>query len=94
MIMNRSTFIRVILGFTLLIGVYLFPYWFVIAAAGVVAIFIPYYVEFIAIIVIEEMLYHGAGLASTNLLYPAALVGLFLVLEAGRNLTRERFLRI
>lgn len=92
--MTRVLLLRIVLGLALLSGVYLFPYWLVIAASGVVAIFIPYYVEFVGIVVIEEMVYHGAGIASTNLLYPMALIALFLLLEAGRNLTRERFLRI
>lgn len=92
--MTREIFLRVLLGLLLLSGVYLFPYWLVIVTAAFIAVFIPYYVEFVAIVVIEEMVYHGAGSASTSLLYPLILVMIFFALEAGRNLTRERFLRI
>ncbi len=89
--MTRAIFLRIVLGLGLLLGMYLFPYWLVIVVAAVIAVFIPYYFEFIALVVAEETLYHATGSA---LWFPAALFAGFIILEIARSLTRERFLRI
>ena len=92
--MNTLVAKRIALGFALLAGVFLLPYWLTIFIAAVCAVFIPYYFEFIALVVIEEMLYYSGSVIGTTLWYPIALFAFFILLETGRNLTRERFLRI
>jgi hypothetical protein len=92
--MNSLIVKRIGLAFALLAGVFLLPYWLTIFIAAICAMFIPYYFEFIGLVVIEEMLYHSGSEMGTALWYPIALFAFFILLEAGRNLTRERFLRI
>jgi hypothetical protein len=92
--MKQTLLLRIGLGLLLLTGVFLFPYWLVIIAGAVSAVFIPYYFEFIGLVVIEEMLYHTTGAVGTSFLYPVVLFVFFILLEAGRSLVRERFLRI
>jgi hypothetical protein len=92
--MNTLIAKRIGLAFALLAGVFLLPYWLMIFIAAVCAVFIPYYFEFIALVVVEEMLYHSGSVMGTSLWYPISLFAFFILLEAGRSLTRERFLRI
>ena len=92
--MQPGIFLRIWLALLLLVGVFLLPYWPSIAFGAVLAVLIPFYFEFAALVVVEEMLYHGAGLAGTNMLYPLSLFAFFILLEVVRTLTRERFLRI
>jgi hypothetical protein len=92
--MNTLVAKRIGLAFVLLSAVFLLPYWLTIFIAAVCAVFIPYYFEFVALVVIEEMLYHSGSGMGTALWYPIALFAFFILLEAVRSLTRERFLRI
>ena len=85
---------RIGLGILLVAGVFLAPYWLVIFLGAVIAIFIPYYVEFTALVVLEEVLYHSAGVAVTTMIYPLSLFAFFVILEVSRSFVRERFLRI
>lgn len=92
--MSRSQIIRIMLGILFLGGVFLLPYWLVILSALLTACFIPYYVEFVIIIVAEEILYHNTSNLSENIIYPILLISLFVVIEASRNIVRERFFRM
>jgi hypothetical protein len=92
--MNRFVILRILLGIIFLSGLFLFPYWLVIFCAGITALFIPYYVEFVALVAFEEMLYASAGVVSSPLMTPAILFALFVFIELSRSLVRERILRI
>lgn len=92
--MNRFITLRILLGASFLVGLFLLPYWLVIFCAGVTALFIPYYIEFIALIAFEEMLYASAGTAASSIMIPAVLFALFIAVELSRSLVRERILRI
>jgi hypothetical protein len=89
----RRILLRIIIDLALLTGAFLFPYWLVIITAMFVAVFVPYYVEFIVLVVIEEALYHASS-SGAGLLFPLGLIAAFILLEAGRTITRDRFLRI
>jgi hypothetical protein len=90
--MNSALLVRILLGIFFLAGVFIFPYWMVITLAILVSCSIPYYFEFIAIVLIEEMLYHSTAEFGVNMLYPVGLLLIFLLIEAGRKIVRERFL--
>lgn len=92
--MNRSQALRIGLGLFFLSGVFLLPYWLVILLAFLVACVIPYYIEFVFLVVLEEMLYHNTASLSADMLYPMLLIILFVLIEASRNVVRERILRI
>lgn len=92
--MNWFILLRIALGIFYFSGLFLFPYWLVIFCAGLTALFIPYYVEFVAIIAFEEMLYASAGVVPTSIIIPAVLFMFFILIELSRSLVRERILRI
>lgn len=82
------------LGIFFLGGVFLLPYWLITISAILTACLIPYYVEFVVIVVAEEILYHNTSNLSENIIYPILLIALFVVIEASRNIVRERFFRM
>ncbi len=90
--MSREIFLRICADVLLLAGIFLFPYWLVVAAGLFVAVYIPYYYEFIIFIAFNEILYHPGGTffsEITTFLLPLALL---LLIETTRNFIRERVL--
>ncbi len=92
--MDQLRYKRILLGLLLCVGLFVFPYWFVMLVALVIAIIIPYYIEFIVLVAFEEMLYAGAGIGHVSVVIPVVLLLGFILLEASRSLIRERILRI
>ncbi len=91
MILSPRT--RFLFALALMIGVYLLPYWLIVPLAGAIALFVPLYLEFPALVAIEEALYAGRGFDLFDMALPLALFASFALLEISRGYLRERLLR-
>ena len=90
---SKKIFLRILANTFLLVGVFLFPYWLTVVIGLIIAVFIPYYYEFVAFLAFNEMLYHtGSAFDSGAMTFFFPLL-FFISIEASRNIVRERLLQ-
>ena len=82
--------LRIILGISLAISVFVVPFWASAALALLGLIFIPYYWECLIFLLCVDVLYRGGVSDEIRIWYPFTAVLLFALIQVIRGYLRQR----